>query len=118
MDYGWERGVTGNFPIDLAPSGHGTRGFIEGLEGMDTPFRESLGDEGAVIMSELKRNQTPREYYDAVEKAIATGKIDRQKLNEAREDNSNEEFARLILPIYIELRAQGYNNADLFGYLK
>lgn len=76
--------------------------------------------------SRLRRSQSPKQYYETLDAAVAQTNTSLETLkqlaqqiagnkDEAGFNRLHAQFVELVLPAYIKLREQGYNQQDLTG---
>lgn len=109
-DYGWEQNAFGNMDGLLGSNSFMRDLFINQQTGNKT-HRELLQEETTGGFSELKLSQTPGEFFATIDKAAESLKIPPEYQTNLR----SVEQAKALLKLYVELRAQGYNHADLAG---
>jgi hypothetical protein len=120
------------YPADLVGNIGNLRDRTMEVDEDDVPIGVALASSAGVMKySEKFRSQTPQQFFDELDKVCAEQSIKREQTDALirrldaltpRDSQIGEldkrisiisQLHELLLPVYIELRVQGYNDADL-----
>jgi hypothetical protein len=107
--------------------GHFPGGYKVRLAEMAETLDEvhSAGERSSELHSERFMSETPREFIGSIDRAISTTCLDRSELEELRANlddahdqavgvtEAHEAYCTFILPVYRQLRTEGYTHYDL-----
>lgn len=75
----------------------------------DTTYRELYkGDVIGMSSSELKLNQTPREFFGLIDSLLRSNAIDLDVVREMQRDKLIDDVFQLVAPVYNTLMLMGY----------
>ena len=113
-------------PDETFPEGFGggKRYYTELLNHWDVTLKSQLKESGRPKYSEKRLNQTDRKFFQTIDEVIKESGIDRDKIKQLQKkirtegdtERQNEfimQLYGLTLPVYIQLRALGYQHYDL-----